>query len=146
MITERHFTEVVYAKGNLYFFGGFDNNQDLITSVDKYSFTSKTWCQVAQMYDDRKFFRACAFMEKVFVIGGEVLMNSCLQFDTSDCSWEEVARMNEARSGAACAIFEEKIIVSGGLDYNYNDLNYVESFDVLPNIWLTWTLVEVITD
>ena len=45
MITGRNFTEVVY--GNLYIFGGFKNNEALIVCVEKYSFTSEIWFQVA---------------------------------------------------------------------------------------------------
>ena len=45
--------------------------------------------------------------------------------------------MNEVRSNAACAIFEERIIVSGGCSNNGDDLNSVESYDVLPDKWST---------
>ena len=63
------------------------------------------------MYDNRQFFCACGFMDKVIVIGGikrnEGKTNSCLQFDTKDYSWKEVARMNNVRYLAACVVFEE---------------------------------------
>ena len=45
--------------------------------------------------------------------------------------------MNEARSNAACVVFEERIVVSGGWSNNYNMLDSVESYDVLPNNWST---------
>ena len=132
MITGRHFPEVVYLKGDIYVFG------DWIKSVEKYSLTSKTWNQVAEMNDDHYFFCACAFIHKIFIIGGHKggsRTNFCSQFDTSDYSWKEVAEMNEARSSTACAVFKERIIVSGGLNNNFNDLNSVESYDVLPDKW-----------
>ena len=134
MITGRYDHKVVYLKGDIYVFCG------RIKSVDKYSLTSKKWSQVAEMYDNRKFFCACPFMDKIFIIGGNkdgVKTSSCLQFDTIDYSWKEVAKVNEARSNAACAVFEGRIVVSGGWNNNWNVLSSVESYDVLPNKWST---------
>ena len=65
MKTERGFLEAVCLKDNLYVFGG-RNNYNSITSVDKYSLTSKTWSQVAEMYDNRRYFCTCAFMNMIF--------------------------------------------------------------------------------
>ena len=106
-------------------------------SVEKYSLTSKTWSKVAEMYDNRFSFCACAFLDKILIFGGSTnrnKTNSSLQFDTNDCSWKEVSRMTEARSSAACVVFEERIIVSGGFN-NDHTLNTVESYDVLPDRW-----------
>ena len=89
MITGRELHEVVYIKGDIYVFGGFDNNDYWIKSVDKYSLTSKKWTHVDKMNNDFRYFCACAFMDKMFLIGGkkgEDRTNSCLQFDTSDYS------------------------------------------------------------
>ena len=138
MIEERESLEVVYVKGDLYVFGGWNNKNGWIMYVDKYSLTSKTWSEVAEMCDNRKCFCACAFTDKIFLFGGskgEVVTNSCLQFDTSDCSWKEVSGMNVARSCAACVVYAERIVVSGGIDNNFGDLNSVESYDVLPDKW-----------
>ena len=92
------------------------------------------------MNDDRNYFCVCAFIDKIFMIGGVsdgVITISCLQFDTIDKSWNEVVKMKEARSSAACVVFGERIIVSGGYSNNLNVLNFVESYDVLPNTWST---------
>ena len=97
------------------------------------------WKRVAHMYDDRKYGCACAFMDKIVIIGGGTrYMNatdSCWQFDTKDNSWKEVARMNDARILAVCAVFEGKIVVTGGLDNNYISLNTVESYDAFSDTW-----------
>ena len=87
------------------------------------------------MCEDRIIFCKCAFMDKVFILGGcndRASTFSCLQFATSNNSWKEVVRMNEARSRA---VFEERIVVSGGIGNNNNVLKIVESFDVLPDKW-----------
>ena len=111
MKTGRDHSKVVYVKSDVFVFGGW-NNGDWIKSVDKYSLTSKVWSQVAEMYDVLKYFCVCAFIDKILIIGGNKYRaetNSCLQFDTSDCSWKEVARINEARSSAACAVFGKNL-------------------------------------
>ena len=140
MITERDFFKVVHVKGNLYVFGGYNTHYKRVMSVDKYSLTSKTWSQVAEMYDSRRYFCICAFMDKVFVIGGfndalKVKCSFCLEFDTNDYSWKKVAKMNEARLYAACAVYAERIVVSGGTANRNGLLKTVESYDVLPNRW-----------
>ena len=138
MLTFRDFLKAVCLKGDLYVFGGFKNNNDWIMSVDKYSFTSKTWSQVAEMWDNFVAFCACAFMDKIYIIGGDkdrVTINSCLQFDTSDYSGKKISRMNEVRACAACVVYDERIVVSGGLDNDFRISNTVESYDMLPDKW-----------
>ena len=140
MKTGRHSLKIVYVKGNIYVFGGSNDNVHMVKSVDKYSLTSKTWSQVAKMNDYRIYFCLSAFLNKTFIIGGTKnggISNSCLQFDTEDNSWKKIATINEARSSAACAVFKERIVVSGGWSNNGDILNSVESYDVIPNRWST---------
>ena len=123
--TGRFSSKVVYLKGEVYVFGGWNNEGYIVKSIEKYSISSKTWSQIGEINSNRKYFCVCAFMNKIFVIGGKkdgVRTSSCSQFDTSDCSWKEVATMNEARSNAACAVFEERIVVSGGCNNHGDDL------------------------
>ena len=80
-------------------------------------------------------------MHNIFIIGGcaddedGATTNSCFQFDTSDCSWKKVCGMTVAREWAACAVFQGRIVVSGGHGDDYDDLDSVESYDVLPDKW-----------
>ena len=138
MIKERFLSKSVYLKGEVYVFGGDDNNDYLVTSVEKYSPSTKTCNKVADMCDGRRYFCACAFMDKIVIIGGDLdeeVINSCLQFDTKDNSWKKIAGMNEARAFAACAAYRGNIIVSGGCNNDYNLLNTVESYDVITDSW-----------
>ena len=141
MLKKRYDSQAVCLKGKVYVFGGYAGNIP-ITSFEKYSPSTNTWNKVTDMYDDRENFSACAFMDKIFIIGGwyyadeeRTTTNSCLQFDTKDNNWKEVAGMNEARRCAACTIFEGRIVVSGGWDENYNELNTIESYDVIADEW-----------
>ena len=139
MTEKRQLSKAASVKGEVYVFGGVDSDWECVDSVEKYSPTTNTWEKVADMYDDRKYNCACAFMNKVLVFGGNknwTAMDSCLQFDTKDYSWKEVARMNEARYNAACAVFQGTIVVSGGNVNNRDVLKTVESFDVVADTWI----------
>ena len=46
-------------KDELYFIGGTNDSGKRIKYVDKYSLTSNKWSEVAQMHDNRTFFRSC---------------------------------------------------------------------------------------
>ena len=90
------------------------------------------------MNDDRNSYCACAFMDKIFVIGGfvdGVRTSFCLQFDTSNNVLK--IRINEARSNAACAVFDERNVVCQGSNQYQLRLNSVETYDVLPDKWST---------
>ena len=140
MMTKRDVSKIVYLKGHIYAFGVLNKYYDWTKCIEKYSISTKTWCQVAEIYDHRRCFCVCSFIDKIFLTGGNkdgFKTNSCLQFNTSDCSWKEVATMNEARSNAACAVFEERIVVSGGWSNKEGVLNSVESYDVFPDKWST---------
>ena len=142
MKNKRYFPTAVCVKGDVYV---FHQNSDSrlrmfgYLTVERYSPSTNTWNEVADMYDDIIKFCACAFMDKVFIIGGyigndEQYTETCLVFDTESYKWKKVASMNEARIKAACSVFEGRIVVAGG--YNDDgDLNTVESYDVLPDKW-----------
>ena len=143
--------KTVCIKGEVYVFGGYEErNENEKFSVEKYSPATNTWNVIAKLHDDRKEFCACAFMDKIFVLGGRygscyednADTASCLQFDTKANSWKEVAAMQQARYSAACTVFNGDIVISGGehliVHNNYNRterLNTVESYDVFSDSW-----------
>ena len=138
----RHSAKAVCLKRNVFVFGGINSsNNNLITSVEKYSLSDGSWSNVSHLYG-RSNYCICSFMDKIYLFGGcsnRSLVDSTLQFDpnrTNNDSWKEVAGMIKAREDAACAVFEERIIVSGGYNGGYNRrLKSVESYDVIGNEW-----------
>ena len=117
MKQKRTESSAVRVKGDVFVFGGRDENDVWINSVEKYSPFTETWSKVADVCDDRRFYCACAFMDKIIFVGGSkngTTTSSCLQFDTKHTSWKEIAGMKEARSNAACAVFQERVVVAGG--------------------------------
>ena len=137
----------VCLKGEIYVFeiNGSDKIGSCMMSVEKYSPFTNKWTVIANSYDQRKYFCACTFMNKIFVFGGyypknDYVTNSCLQFDAneesfSDKSWKEIFGMKEKRCDEACVVFQGNIVVLGGENNSYNDLNTVESYDVFANRW-----------
>ena len=143
MMGTRELFQSVCLKGDVYVFGGRDSKLEFKLSVEKYSFATETWSRITYMPDDRIVFSVCAFLDKIYVIGGcyrengrAISINSCLQFDANDNSWKEVTRMNKVRRNCACIVFDERIIASGGYCHiDRDNLNTVEAFDVFANVW-----------
>ena len=130
----------VYCNGEVYVFGGFDVNKQFIKTVDKYSLATNNWEIVGEMFDYRKGFNVCRFIDKVYIFGGCGKswnpLYSCDIFDTNNNKWYEVAKTNEARINAASTVYEEKIIVSGGWNNNIDlNLKTVVAYDPLSNTW-----------
>ena len=144
MIEKRGFSTAVCIKGEVYVFGGYVDSHKPILSVEKYSCSTNTWNNVGSMLDNRELFSVCAFMDKIYVIGGSFfdknrlitsVTDACLVFDATYYKWKEIVGMSQARRDAASAVFEEKIVVSGGWDNNRNKLNTVQSYDVIGEEW-----------
>ena len=143
---KRYNSDVVYLRGNVYIFGGFDGisninrySRHIVTEVEMYSHLTKSCKVVANIEDINEFdlmsCAICGFMDKIYLIGGfdenDLELISCIEFDTKDFSWKHKSEMHEKREGPAACVFEEKIIVSGGLDYvDDNDfVNFVNYYD-----------------
>ena len=87
MINGRRFSDAVSLKGEVYVFNGYNSSDSLVKTVEKYSPSTKTWAAVTLIFDHRERFCVCAFMDKLFTLGGLsheklCVTNSCLQFDT----------------------------------------------------------------
>ena len=131
----------VYCRAAVYVFGGLDENKQPIKSIEKYSFATNRWYIVGEMFDDRRGFDVCRFMDHLLIFGGcDYTLNpfySCRNFDTKDNKWYKVARMNKARVFAASTVYEERIVVSGGMinnDFSIS-LNTVEAYDPFADTW-----------
>ena len=143
MIKERVNPKLVYVKGEVFVFGGWVMVgsrvvEEAVRSVEKLMLSSNTWSEVCEMVDSREDFCTCAFMDKVYVFGGDIesgILDSCLKFDTESYKFDEAAKMNEARSWGACVVYEERIVVSGGYDNTWKDTNTVESYNAIANTW-----------
>ena len=136
----RSYLKTVCIKGQIYVFGGIDDNNNPVIAVEKYSSTTNTWNFITQMYDNREGFCACSFIDSIYVIGGYfddtmTTTNFCLMCNITNKTWTQVARMNEARCDASCVVFEGRIVVTGGFNINNIKLNTVEAYDHIDDSW-----------
>ena len=123
----RLWSAAVFLKGQVYLLSGrHSERRNVVYAVDKYSpsVDGGRWEKVADMPDNRLLFCACAYRDKIFVMGGIVVGGGreygaegkrCYQLDTEDCTWREGESMNEIRVGAACAVYKGALVVSGGM-------------------------------
>ena len=131
----------VYCRGAVYVFGGNDEKKQLLKSVAKYSLATSRWDKVGEMFDWRRGFDVCRFMDKFLIFGGcDNYLNpfySCKIFDTTDNKWYEVAKINKARIKSASTVYEGRIVVSGGCIENnrFNVTNTVEAYDPFADTW-----------
>ena len=138
---ERRDHKSVYCRGEVYVFGGFDDSNRLVKSVEKYSLASNRWENVGKMFDGRVDFNVCSFMDELYIFGGcnntWIPFYSCKKFDTNNNKWYEFKRINKARIYAASTVYEGRIIVSGGINNNLIDsnVNTVETYDPFANTW-----------
>ena len=98
---------MVGLNGEVYFFGGFYGNKDVVSSVEIYSPSTDSWSRVVEMNDRCINFSACSFLDNVYVNGGLVQgvgTDSCLEFKIKTSKWTEKARMLKVRSSSACAV------------------------------------------
>ena len=109
--------------------------------VCKYSSLAKSWKKVTVIYNLRKGFTACAFMDKIYIVGGSDKnkngYKSCIELDTTDRKHAYTKKMNEGRIEAAVAVFEERLVVAGGFPQKNNPVASasVEAFEHASNTW-----------
>ena len=98
-------------------------------SARKYDFTLNTWQMVGSIKNSLDWFRLCAFMSRVYFIGGCRGSSSrptkrCFYFDAASASTtatlgtKNIAKMNEAREFPASCAFQGKVVASGGLSFH----------------------------
>ena len=126
----------VYLKGHVYLLDCLYKSYGNFTKIEKYSVAADTVEVVGDMFEDRRSFCVCGFIDKIYFIGGHCRQGetaACRYFDTINRTWEDAASMKEGRSSAACTAFEGRIVVSGG--FNNGALNTVETYDHIADEW-----------
>ena len=127
---------VVVGK-SVFLVGGWYNN-----TIEEYDISTKTFKNVATMKNYRHSFGICVFNKtEVLVAGGRgdynMVINSCLLFNTNTKTFKEVGNMNTKRCGHVLVNVDETIYSIGGLDDNNEELNTIEIFDPVTEQWKT---------
>ena len=111
-------------------------------AFEKYSESSESKTVLSSLLDNRLHFCVCSFMQRIYVIGGNIKtedfsIDSCMCYDIECNKWTYIAPMIESRRNASCEVFEGKIVVTGGYDMDKNQLGYksVEAYCSFENEW-----------
>ena len=140
VMNKRLACRAVCLKGVVYVFCGYDRSMRLVSSIEKYTIATNTWTKATDMVDDRQNYSVCAFMDKIFIVGGcyrngTVVSNCCLYYDTKNCNFDEVRRMNEPRQRSACTAFKGNVVVAGGRNNASFGMKSVIMYDSAENEW-----------
>ena len=138
-------TEAVYLNGEIYVFSNFyvkseiKDKDDYFMCISKYSIVTKTWKYLSSMACDVSAQRFCAFMKKIYIIGGDDLTfnaptDECLEFDTVSHKTRNIERMYDDRKFPSCTVFQGRVVVSGGFNVAGNR-NTVEAYDHVADTW-----------
>ena len=138
LIEERYLRKAVACVNReIYVFGGIDNEDALMTSVEKYSFAANAWSVVADMKEKLRGFCVTSFMGSIYIVGGDNEdrdeSNSCTEFNTKSLDFRKVSSTNKPRVFSACAVFEGGIVVCGGRKRDIT--NTVEVYDHVDDSW-----------
>ena len=128
---------VINVKKDIYALIYPPNKKKLV--LYKYSTSDKNWEKMRKHNLKLKRFSVCAFMKKLFIIGGhdgdQVTTSSCIKLNTKNCKLKKCKNMKTARRCSACTAFEGRVVVSGGYDDNGVVTNSVEAYDHVANTW-----------
>ena len=110
----------------VYLLGGFDANEDQLSSVLKVDLVTRRWYHVTNMMAARYFVSTTVCRGMVYVIGGYNGMHrlktvECL--DVQNMAWSKVAAMHTNRSDACCST------IKGLPSFNiYHNINYTYNY------------------
>jgi hypothetical protein len=117
MSTVRRSCGACVITGELFVSSGQDSGRFKLSSVEKYTPSTDTWCTMAPLPDARSSHAAVAVGSAMYVLGGFIgiqLTTSVLKYDSTQSTWREVTPMPEERTSfAACAVGSD-IFVFGG--------------------------------
>lgn len=133
----RCFTSSVAVGNDIYVIAGFDGTRRL-TSVERYSITTKQWTIMQELNTPRSDAAAVAHNGQIYIFGGYAgdSLNTGEIYDIKTNTWHNITSMNVKRSGASAVSIpdENKILVIGG--YNGNTrVATIEYYDPQTNTW-----------
>jgi hypothetical protein len=134
MITGRHSFGVCAIAGELYAIGGPE--RDFLTSVEKYTPSTDTWCAVAPIPMALVVISAVSVGAVLYVLGDQIDGAATMfKIDTLEGTWSAVTPLPEPiRAPAVCSI-GSAVYVFGGVDSEGDMLASVFKYDTLTDVW-----------
>ena len=132
----------VVGSTHLYVFGGYSSDEDIpLMSAEYYDHLSGSWVEIAPMNRRRSDACAVSVQSKIFVIGGEDILESpiklasCEVYDPATNQWTAIASAQQPRSHAGAAVIKNKVFILGGVDKHNRELRSVECYDTDQQEW-----------
>lgn len=132
----------VVGSTHLYVFGGYSSDEDIpLMSAECYDHLSLSWIEIAPMKRRRSDACAVTVQSKIFVIGGEDILESpiklasCEVYDPTTNQWTVIASTQQPRSHAGAAVIKNKVFVLGGVSKHNTELRSVECYDTDQQEW-----------
>ena len=120
---ERSRPGVAVLDGKLYAVGGRNDDEDALSSVERYDPATNAWEAVAPLAAARGFLDVAVLDGKLYAVGGynddDGSLSSVERYDPAlRDAWEAVAPMGTARDYHAVAVLAGKLYAVGGSDYD----------------------------
>ena len=135
----KHRIAAVTLQGFLYAVGGRDENETVVSTVQRYNPDTDQWQEVSPLSSSRSNVCAVAHGNYLYAIGG---MSACFEylsiverFDPRRNAWENLPSLLTGRSFASGTAVKGKVFVFGGLRPFFRDGDPCEVYDPETNMW-----------
>merc|ERR1712185_48522 len=132
MITARFRHSSAVVNGKLFVLGGFNHDEEVLSSVECFDPETGLWSAVSPMSRPRLGAGAAVLGGKIFVAGGSdgaQFLSSVESFDPVTDRWTVVAPMSKHRVRHGMVSAQGKIFAVGGLSENRE-----ESYEILKSV------------
>ncbi len=131
----RHHLMTVSLKGNVYVFGGGDENWRPTNSAWVYDANTNRWRLLTAMPEPRYAGAAVALGDFIFVVGGAGPSGKTMRYNPKKDTWKMLESTHQRREHIAAVVIEEKIMVIGGRYRGVGELKSTEIYNVENNQW-----------
>ena len=122
--------------------GGRDENNDILSSLERYDPSTNEWEEeaVAPMPTARLIVETAVLDGKLYAAGGQseadgATSNLVERYDLATKAWEAVAPMATPRESHAVAVLDGKVYAVGGYSDGVGHLSSVERYDPAAKAW-----------
>jgi N-acetylneuraminic acid mutarotase len=127
----------VVCGNNIYYIGGRDSRRQKQNTVFKYGPGNDNWSACAPMPTPRWNFALAESQEKIYAIGGDILISSTEVFDPGTNSWVTLSPLPTQRVSAGCMAIGDLIYVIGGWEEDTKPSAKNEAFNIKTKKWET---------
>uniref|UniRef100_UPI003AAAE9EE kelch-like protein 10 n=1 Tax=Centroberyx gerrardi TaxID=166262 RepID=UPI003AAAE9EE len=132
----RAYHGAAFLNGVVYCAGGFDAVEHF-NSVRKFDLSTRTWHQVAPMYERRRNISVAVLNGYIYAMGGydgRNRLRTAERYDPKTNQWTALPPMHEQRSDASATTLNGKVYICGGFSGN-GPLATAERYDPETNRW-----------